>query len=85
MQHQLRLIGAPPLPPLLGPNAQAPLVGSVAPEFTATAVIDQEFEVINLSQYRVSCSWFRVSQCGRLLLGSSILMDGQAMRLALPG
>lgn len=32
---------------------QAPLVGNAAPEFSATAVFDQEFVDINLSQYKV--------------------------------
>lgn len=36
----------------------APLVGSQAPDFTATAVFDQEFVDTTLSQYRVSgASW----------------------------
>ena len=33
---------------------QAPLVGGQAPDFTATAVFDQEFVETQLSQYRVS-------------------------------
>jgi len=33
-------------------RAAAPLVGSQAPDFTATAVIDQEFQNIKLSQYK---------------------------------
>ena len=33
--------------------AQAPLVGNAAPDFTATAVFDQEFVDIKLSQYKV--------------------------------
>jgi hypothetical protein len=59
--------GAPPAPPsrlllwlaliALLPSAalavQAPLVGSPAPEFAATAVADMEFEDIKLSQYKV--------------------------------
>lgn len=32
---------------------QAPLVGNAAPEFSATAVFDQEFVDLNLSQYKV--------------------------------
>ena len=32
---------------------QLPLVGSEAPDFTAEAVFDQEFQTISLSQYRV--------------------------------
>jgi hypothetical protein len=34
-------------------HTQAPLVGNPAPEFTATAVFDQEFVDIKLSQYKV--------------------------------
>ena len=33
-------------------QAAAPLVGSVAPDFKATAVLDQEFVDVSLSQYR---------------------------------
>jgi peroxiredoxin 2/4 len=33
-------------------RAAAPLVGSKAPDFTAQAVIDQEFVSIKLSQYK---------------------------------
>lgn len=36
------------------PCPQAPLVGGQAPDFTATAVFDQEFVETKLSQYRVS-------------------------------
>ena len=35
-------------------SVQAPLVGSPAPDFTATAVFDQEFMETKLSAYRVS-------------------------------
>ncbi len=35
-------------------HMQAPLVGSTAPDFSATAVFDQEFIDVKLSQYRVS-------------------------------
>ena len=39
---------------------QAPLVGNAAPEFSATAVFDQEFVDINLSQYKVGdCGFFQ--------------------------
>ena len=34
--------------------AQLPLVGGEAPDFTAEAVYDQEFQTVTLSQYRVS-------------------------------
>jgi peroxiredoxin (alkyl hydroperoxide reductase subunit C) len=34
----------------------APLVGNVAPDFSATAVFDQEFIDIKLSQYRGKCA-----------------------------
>jgi alkyl hydroperoxide reductase subunit AhpC len=37
----------------IGNNLQAPLVGSQAPDFAATAVYDQEFMDIKLSQYKV--------------------------------
>lgn len=43
--------GMPLNPP---PCPQAPLVGGQAPDFTATAVFDQEFVETKLSQYRVS-------------------------------
>ncbi len=40
------------------PMQAAPLVGSQAPDFTATAVFDQEFVDTTLSQYRVrGASW----------------------------
>lgn len=35
------------------PSLQAPLVGNVAPDFSATAVLDQEFVDMKLSQLRV--------------------------------
>lgn len=35
------------------PHLQAPLVGNAAPEFSATAVYDQEFIDLNLSQFKV--------------------------------
>ena len=51
---------------------QAPLVGSQAPDFTATAVFDQEFVDVKLSQYRVGgrvCvsvgGWARAQAAGR--------------------
>ena len=34
-------------------HSQLPLVGSEAPDFTAEAVFDQEFQTISLSQFRV--------------------------------
>lgn len=34
-------------------SAQYPLVGGEAPDFTAEAVYDQEFQTVTLSQYRV--------------------------------
>ena len=37
----------------LSQATSAPLVGNVAPDFTAQAVFDQEFMEISLSQYRV--------------------------------
>ena len=45
-------------PPLTSPpppkkKPQAPLVGSAAPDFTAQAVLDQEFVDMTLSQYKV--------------------------------
>ena len=39
---------------------QAPLVGSTAPDFSATAVFDQEFIDVKLSQYRVSSRLYMV-------------------------
>ena len=33
---------------------QLPLVGGEAPDFTAEAVYDQEFQTVTLSQYRVA-------------------------------
>ena len=33
-------------------TTSAPLVGNVAPDFTAQAVFDQEFQEISLSSYR---------------------------------
>ena len=33
---------------------QLPLVGGEAPDFTAEAVYDQEFQTVTLSQYRVT-------------------------------
>jgi peroxiredoxin len=33
-------------------RAAAPLVGSPAPDFTATAVVDMEFVPVSLSQYK---------------------------------
>ena len=43
---------------------QAPLVGNPAPDFTATAVFDQEFVETKLSQYKV-----RRCQCHTLRWG----------------
>ena len=43
--------GASLAPPSL--SLQAPLVGSAAPDFTAQAVLDQEFVDISLSQFKV--------------------------------
>ncbi len=34
-------------------SAQLPLVGGEAPDFTAEAVYDQEFQTVTLSHYRV--------------------------------
>ena len=36
---------------------QAPLVGSPAPDFTATSVFDQEFVDTKLSDYKVGCCY----------------------------
>ena len=36
----------------LSQTTAAPLVGNVAPDFTAQAVFDQEFQEISLSSYR---------------------------------
>ena len=35
-------------------SVQLPLVGGEAPDFTAEAVFDQEFQTVTLSQYRVT-------------------------------
>ena len=43
-----------------GLHMQAPLVGSTAPDFSATAVFDQEFIDVKLSQYRVSSRLYMV-------------------------
>ena len=39
----------------LSQTTAAPLVGNVAPDFTAQAVFDQEFQEISLSSYRGKC------------------------------
>jgi len=53
-----KLYGSPSCPHSCSPPAlpppQAPLVGGPAPDFTATAVFDQEFVETKLSQYKVS-------------------------------
>lgn len=47
------------------PLVQAPLVGSPAPDFTATSVFDQEFVETQLSSYKVLCILLkpRMPQC----------------------
>lgn len=45
-----------PISPCCYPPQHKPLVGNAAPDFSATAVFDQEFIDVKLSDYKVCCA-----------------------------